>query len=251
MPYEFQITRCVEFSETDLAGIMHFSNFFRFMEAAEHAFFRSLGFSVARSRLGMEICLPRVHAECDYALPLRFEDEVQVRLLVERKSRRSLTYQFRFSRMDGSTPQQVARGRLTVASVERRPDGSLKAVPLPQAIADKIEEAPAHLLGDGISIEARLTRRALPSPSPLTSPSGRGRTTPNGGKHPPLTDYSQAVNLYSLSPRERARVRGNSGDDHANAPGPALASNPNNARCERPKHPRRSPARRTRRTTAR
>ena len=48
MPYEFQITRRVEFSETDLAGIMHFSNFFRFMESAEHAFFRSLGFSVAR-----------------------------------------------------------------------------------------------------------------------------------------------------------------------------------------------------------
>ena len=49
MSYEFQITRRVEFSETDLAGIMHFSNFFRFMESAEHAFFRSLGFSVARS----------------------------------------------------------------------------------------------------------------------------------------------------------------------------------------------------------
>ena len=68
-----------------MAGIMHFSNFFRFMESAEHAFFRSLGFSVARSRNGLEVCLPRVHAECDYAVPLRFEDEVQVRLLVERK----------------------------------------------------------------------------------------------------------------------------------------------------------------------
>ena len=32
MSYEFQITRRVEFFETDLAGIMHFSNFFRFME---------------------------------------------------------------------------------------------------------------------------------------------------------------------------------------------------------------------------
>ena len=47
MSYEFQITRRVEFSETDMAGIMHFSNYFRFMETAEHAFFRSLG---SRSR---------------------------------------------------------------------------------------------------------------------------------------------------------------------------------------------------------
>ena len=35
--------RRVEFAETDMAGQVHFSNFFRYMEAAEHAFFRSLG----------------------------------------------------------------------------------------------------------------------------------------------------------------------------------------------------------------
>ncbi len=149
MPCEFQVTRRVEFSETDLAGIMHFSNFFRFMESAEHAFFRSLGFSVAGSRNGPEVCLPRVHAECDYAVPLRFEDEVLVRLLVEKKGRRSLTYQFRFSRMNGSHPQEVARGRLTVACVNRQSDGSFKAVPLPEVIADKIQQAPARLLADG------------------------------------------------------------------------------------------------------
>jgi acyl-CoA thioesterase FadM len=169
-----------------MAGIMHFSNFFRFMESAEHAFFRSLGSSVARSRLGQEICLPRVHAECDYSVPLRFEDEVQVRLLVERKGRCSLTYQFHFSRLNGSDPQEVARGRLTVASVERQPDGSLKAVPLPQAIADKIEQAPAHLLGDGVSTRSQRSGRLSPSRSPQPSPSGKGRTARNGGKRLPL-----------------------------------------------------------------
>jgi YbgC/YbaW family acyl-CoA thioester hydrolase len=149
MSCEFEVTRRVEFSETDMAGIMHFSNFFRFMESAEHGFFRSLGFSVARSRDGLEVCLPRVHAECDYAVPLRFEDEVQVRLLVERKGKRSLSYQFRFSRLNGSSPQEVARGRLTVASVKRQADGSMKAVQLPKAIADKIQQAPVEMLGDG------------------------------------------------------------------------------------------------------
>jgi YbgC/YbaW family acyl-CoA thioester hydrolase len=175
MSYEFQITRRVEFSETDMAGIMHFSNYFRFMETAEHAFFRSLGFSVARSRLGLEICLPRVHAECDYSVPLRFEDEVQVRLLVERKGRRSLTYQFRFSRLNGSSQQEVARGRLTVASVERQADGSLKAVPLPQAIADKIEQAPAHLLGHGF----------LANPGPSSLPGESRRERPKGPRGAP------------------------------------------------------------------
>jgi acyl-CoA thioester hydrolase len=164
MSYEFEVTRRVEFSETDLAGIMHFSNFFRFMESAEHAFFRSLGFSVARSRDGLEVCLPRVHAECDYAAPLRFEDEVLVRLLVERKSTRSLTYQFRFRRLNGSGSEEVARGRLTVASVERQADGTLKAVPLPQAIADKIQQAPEQLLGDGVLAKENSNRGGRASP---------------------------------------------------------------------------------------
>ena len=43
MVYEFKMQRTVEFSDTDMAGIMHFANYFRFMEVVEHTFFRSLG----------------------------------------------------------------------------------------------------------------------------------------------------------------------------------------------------------------
>jgi hypothetical protein len=47
MPFhEFRATRRVEFNETDLAGIVHFSNFFRYMETVEGAFYRSFGQSV-------------------------------------------------------------------------------------------------------------------------------------------------------------------------------------------------------------
>ena len=46
MAYEFKAIRRVEFAETDMAGIVHYSNFFRYMETAEHGFFRSLGLSV-------------------------------------------------------------------------------------------------------------------------------------------------------------------------------------------------------------
>ena len=46
MAIEFSITRRVEFSETDLAGIMHFTNFYRWMEICEHEFLRSVGLSV-------------------------------------------------------------------------------------------------------------------------------------------------------------------------------------------------------------
>ena len=80
--FEFKLTRRVDFSDTDMAGIMHFSNFFRFMEAAEQAFFRSLGFSIYDTRRHPGIGWPRVHATCDFRHPLRFEDLVEIHLQV-------------------------------------------------------------------------------------------------------------------------------------------------------------------------
>lgn len=127
---------------------MHFSNFFRFMETAEHAFLRSLGISAVLSRNGLTLCLPRVHAECDYIAPLRFEDEVLIHLLVQRKGKRSLTYQFRFFRQGSSPALEVARGQVTVACAARQKDGSFKAEPLPKLISDQIQQAPEAMLAD-------------------------------------------------------------------------------------------------------
>jgi len=149
MPCEFTLTRRVEFSETDMAGIMHFSNFFRYMEAAEHAFLRSLGLSVDLRGVAPGLCLPRVHAACDYRAPLRFEDEVEVHLVVARKTTRSLEYHFRFRRRAGKRSEAVARGSFTVVCARRRPDGSLRAAPLPKVISDRIRVAPKALLGSG------------------------------------------------------------------------------------------------------
>jgi acyl-CoA thioester hydrolase len=145
--YEFAIVRQVEFSDTDMAGIMHYSNFFRFMESAEHAFFRSLGLSIHTVNpepLGW----PRVHADCDFRFPLRFEDSVEVRLLVREKREKSLLYSFVFRKLNADPPQEVARGTLAVVCVKRDPiTQQMKGVAIPKAIADLIEVAPAELLG--------------------------------------------------------------------------------------------------------
>ena len=166
MTCEFHLTRRVEFCETDMAGIMHFSNFFRFMEAAEGAFIRSLGFSVVLSKSGIAVGLPRVHAECDYHAPLCYEDEVLVHLLVARKTTRSLSYLFRFYRLDGAGPRPAAVGRVTVVPVARQEDGSLKAVALPAALADRIEVAPGDRLDSGLTPQ-ELQALAATGPHPL------------------------------------------------------------------------------------
>ena len=146
MPHEFKTIRRVEFSDTDMAGIMHYSNFFRFMETAEHGFFRSLGFSIITRGVEPPVGWPRVHASCDFRQPLRFEDEVEIQMLVVEKKSKSLGYQFRFWKLNSTPPVEVARGRLTVVCVTHDAGGKMSACPIPRAIAEKIEVAPADLL---------------------------------------------------------------------------------------------------------
>ena len=144
MPFEFKATRRVEFSDTDMAGIMHYSNFFRFMETAEHGFYRSLGFSVTMAETHPRLGWPRVHAECDYKKPLRFEDHVEIHLLVKEKRSKALSYMFRFRNIDADI--EVAHGLLTIVCVAHYPDGTMKAVNIPPEIESRIEVAPPELL---------------------------------------------------------------------------------------------------------
>ena len=146
MPSEFKIVRRVEFSDTDMVGIMHYSNFFRFMETAEHGFFRSLGFSIVSRTTEPPVGWPRVHAECDYKQPLRFEDEVEVQLLVSEKRSKSLSYVFCFRKINVTPVVEVARGLLTVVCVTHHEGGKMSACSIPKNIADKIEVAPKELL---------------------------------------------------------------------------------------------------------
>lgn len=146
MAYEFKITRRVEFSETDMAGIMHYSNFFRFMETAEHGFYRSLGFSVVLDQHDPPLGFPRVHAECDFKRPLRFEDLVEVHLLVQEKRSKSLSYMFRFRNLSTTPSEEVARGLIRIVCVAIHPNGKMTAAAIPPEIATRIKVAPQELL---------------------------------------------------------------------------------------------------------
>jgi acyl-CoA thioester hydrolase len=143
MPSEFRMIHRVEFADTDMAGIIHFASYFRYMEVTEHAFFRSLGFSINTRTPEFHIGWPRVHVSCDFKRPLRFEDEVEVLLRVREKREKSLTYDFIFRQVNGEPGTEVARGSLTVVCVAIDPEtDQMKAVPIPEAIARQIEVAP-------------------------------------------------------------------------------------------------------------
>uniref|UniRef100_B8HT77 Thioesterase superfamily protein n=1 Tax=Cyanothece sp. (strain PCC 7425 / ATCC 29141) TaxID=395961 RepID=B8HT77_CYAP4 len=140
MAYEFKLYRQVEFAETDMAGVMHFSHFFRYMEATEHAFLRSLGLSVFPAPPAPLILWPRVQAECNFLAPLRFEDQVEIHLRVREKTEKRLTYGFRFRRVDQG--QEVAQGILKVVCATVDDQQQLYSIAIPTAIASQIELAP-------------------------------------------------------------------------------------------------------------
>lgn len=129
-----QIQRLVEFYETDMAGIVHFTNFFRFMETCEHSFLRSLNQELHGLVEGLETGWPRVNATCDYRAPARFGDLLTVSLFIEEVRNRSVRYRFEISKEE----TLIAEGKLSVAHVAITDEG-IKAVPLPEALKVKLQ----------------------------------------------------------------------------------------------------------------
>ena len=151
MPHAFTSTRRVEFSDTDMAGIAHFANFFPWMESAEHAFLRSLGLSVHGELDGVAYGFVRAHASCDYRRPVRYQDLLEIELTVVKKSRVALVYEFVFRVLDSRSTggsgraEDVANGRLEVVCVGR-PEKSgerVRAIDIPELIARRVDVAPS------------------------------------------------------------------------------------------------------------
>ena len=154
MGFQFFYRRRVVFSETDMAGIAHFSNFFRWMEEAEHAFYRSVGLSVHAAAEGegggMRTGWPRVKATAEYRLPLRFEEEFEIELLVAEMRSKAIRYELKFwKNPDGGAERKLAaRGELVVVAVECAGDGKeMHAVAIPNVFRERIMACPAELLG--------------------------------------------------------------------------------------------------------
>ena len=132
MPANVIYHRRVQFHETDLAGIVHFSWYFRYMEEAEHALWRHVGLSI--SPPAPEFGFPRVNATCDFKAPLRFEDEFEVHIAVEAIGRRSIRYACALWR--GTVA--LATGSMTSVCVTHDENGHARSTEVPDAIASRL-----------------------------------------------------------------------------------------------------------------
>jgi acyl-CoA thioester hydrolase len=135
----FRTTRLVEFGDTDMAGIVQFANFFRYMEAAEHAYLRACGLSVFTTWGGETITFPRVSASCDFVKPVRFQDVLDIEVRIEHIGRTSVRYAFTFTKGD----DVIARGQITTVLCRVNEEHKLEAFEIPWAIREQLQAGPA------------------------------------------------------------------------------------------------------------
>jgi len=141
----FTWNKRVEFAETDAAGIAHFSSFFVYMEQAEHALFRSCGWSVfprpARSSLDPaksppSLTWPRVHCSCDFQAPAIFEDQLTIDIYIDRIGTKSISYRHVVRR----NAEILAEGKITVVcSLVDPTTHRILSCEIPDYIRDKLQ----------------------------------------------------------------------------------------------------------------
>ena len=127
--------RRVEFAETDAAGMVHFSVFFRYMEEAEHAAWRAAGLDIFERH--QEQSWPRISARFDFKAPLRFQDEFEVRTEMGAVTRSTIQWAHVLMRRD----TVIGNGTVTAVCVKKNPDGTMKSAPIPEEIVSRLRSA--------------------------------------------------------------------------------------------------------------
>ncbi len=130
MPAQFTYRRRVQFAETDMAGIVHFSYFYRYMEETEHEFFRSVGLSMmALQPDGSVIGWPRVRASCVFEAPAFYDDLLDIDLIVLRRGVKSLSLRFDFRKAG----QRIAHGEVKTVCCSCPPGRPFFSIEIPEA----------------------------------------------------------------------------------------------------------------------
>jgi acyl-CoA thioester hydrolase len=76
----------VYYEDTDLAGIVYYANYLKFIERARSEWVRALGLDQARLHATEGVVFAVRHLEADYLRPARFDDELTVHTAILSRS---------------------------------------------------------------------------------------------------------------------------------------------------------------------
>ncbi len=128
------VFRCrfpVNWVDTDALSVVHFSNYFRYFEKAEEAFYASAGVDHMGTMGKHSVAFPRVDVRCSYELPCRFGEEVEVSLKLTEIADKSVSLDFEVSNV--TRGKVSARGAVTLVCVDT---SRWKAVSIPSELRE-------------------------------------------------------------------------------------------------------------------
>ena len=135
---EHTVSRRVEFVDTDMGGIVHFSRYPVFVETAEHRFREAAGHLVHHTDGdGRPIGWPRVSMTLDYHSPARFGDTLAIHMSVARIGEKSMT--FGFDVRVGE--RRIVSGTMTSVCCILDPRGDVRGIPIPDEIRRQFDVA--------------------------------------------------------------------------------------------------------------
>jgi acyl-CoA thioester hydrolase len=125
----FEARLQVQWADVDIAGIMYFAAYWRFVEYAEIRLFDELGFPYDRVFEEYGFWLPRVRALAEYHAPALMNDWLRLRTHIERVGASSVRWKTVV--FNERTGEAGAEFTLTVACIDR---ATKKSRPLPEPI---------------------------------------------------------------------------------------------------------------------
>lgn len=132
--------KVVEFAETDAAGLVHFSNYLRYVEIAERTLFEALGEHLLHDKGSLLSGFPRLRVKCDYSAPLTFGDRTRIEIWVKELTDKTIHYGFRIVKHSANDEWvRAAKGELiTVYALKEKPGGAISPQPIPEPLRSKL-----------------------------------------------------------------------------------------------------------------
>lgn len=116
----------VYYEDTDLAGVVYYANYLRFIERGRTEALRALGVDQGRLKAEQGLVFVVTRVEIDYSRPAVFDDLLSVETVVAKLGGASLTMDQRIVR-DGAT---LIEAKVTLAAM----DSAGRAARLPQVV---------------------------------------------------------------------------------------------------------------------
>lgn len=137
MARSFEYHHVVTFDETNVVGNVYFTSHLHWQGHCRELFLREHVPEIVDA-LGEDLSLVTIRCEMEYRAELFVFDEIVVRMWLEELVQNRIALWFEYERQSGDRTELIATGSQQIACMSRR-NGALRAVPVPQALADALK----------------------------------------------------------------------------------------------------------------